>query len=92
MCITVRRSFQARAKKPEIFKSSAAHFPNPTNAVGGSFILSLQRKAGAAPVKNPTNAVGGLFILSVRDKARLLNFHRRRWKVSSIGQRSQAEY
>jgi len=36
---------------------------NPTNAVGGSFILSLQGKLGG-PL-NPTNAVGGSFILSL---------------------------
>src|SRR5216117_2700536 len=40
--------------------------PNPTNAVGGLFILSLQKQlAGSAP-PNPTNAVGGLFILSLQ--------------------------
>ena len=33
--------------------------PNPTNAVGGLFILSLQKGAGRSPVSNPTNAVGG---------------------------------
>jgi hypothetical protein len=33
---------------------------NPTNAVGGFFISSLQRAAQWLP--NPTNAVGGLFI------------------------------
>ena len=34
---------------------------NPTNAVGGSFIPSLQ-SAAHTPVLNPTNAVGGSFI------------------------------
>ena len=33
--------------------------PNPTNAVGGSFISSLQ-SAGRNAVSNPTNAVGGI--------------------------------
>src|SRR2546425_11524811 len=41
---------------------------NPTNAVGGSFILSLQRRA-PGPVPNPTNAVGGSFILSLQRRA-----------------------
>ena len=40
---------------------------NPTNAVGGSFILSLQRAAARARrLPNPTNAVGGSFIASLR--------------------------
>ncbi len=39
-------------------------FPNPTNAVGGSFILSLHSHGNAA-FPNPTNAVGGSFILSL---------------------------
>ena len=33
---------------------------NPTNAVGGAFILSLHGGARRSP--NPTNAVGGSFI------------------------------
>src|SRR5262245_10640731 len=37
---------------------------NPTNAVGGLFILSLRSGAAGAHSANPTNAVGGLFILS----------------------------
>ena len=50
---------------------STTHEPfgcNPTNAVGGSFILSLQagragRPHGHCPgLPNPTNAVGGSFI------------------------------
>src|SRR2546427_219036 len=44
------------------------HVPaqNPTNEVGGSFILSLQKGAGRSPVSNPTNAVGGSFILCLQ--------------------------
>src|SRR5207249_4946666 len=39
--------------------------PNPTNAVGGLFILSRQKeRPNTSP--NPTNAVGGLFILSLQ--------------------------
>jgi hypothetical protein len=34
---------------------------NPTNAVGGSFILGLQARRQRA-FENPTNAVGGSFI------------------------------
>ena len=39
--------------------------PNPTNAVGGSFIHGL-RVAGYTAVPNPTNAVGGSFIHGLR--------------------------
>src|SRR5256885_1734043 len=36
---------------------------NPTNAVGGSFILRLVGSGRPSRVPNPTNAVGGSFIL-----------------------------
>ena len=36
---------------------------NPTNAVGGAFILSLHEHGALLP--NPTNAVGGSFISSL---------------------------
>ena len=36
---------------------------NPTNAVGGAFILRLRRILAAVP--NPTNAVGGSFIFNL---------------------------
>src|SRR5215813_11277640 len=40
---------------------------NPTTAVGGLFILSLQRVGPRAGCfLNPTNAVGGSFILSLQ--------------------------
>ena len=39
---------------------------NSTNAVGGLFILSLQRSDSAPGFPNPTNAVGGSFILSLQ--------------------------
>jgi hypothetical protein len=43
-----------------------AGVPNPTNAVGGSFIyLAYRRTLGDGP-ENPTNAVGGSFILSLQ--------------------------
>src|SRR5205809_377734 len=45
--------------------SSSARLLNPTNEVGGSFILSLQ-KDWPHPSPNPTNAVGGSFILSLQ--------------------------
>src|SRR2546422_5677354 len=41
-----------------------APLPNPTNAVGGSFILSLQWTGGRA-VPNRTDVVRGLVILSI---------------------------
>ena len=43
--------------------------PNPTNAVGGSFIFSLQRTPAHVRVPNPTNAVGGSFIFSLQRAA-----------------------
>src|SRR4030095_8076652 len=48
-------------------------FPNPTNAVGGLFILST-REPGlqghtSRQFPNPTNAVGGLFILGLHSPA-----------------------
>jgi hypothetical protein len=39
-------------------------FNNPTNAVGGLFIFSLQTERSSV-LLNPTNAVGGSFILSL---------------------------
>ena len=44
---------------------------NPTNAVGGSFILNLHGEPWYVLFPNPTNAVGGLFILNLQaDDAR----------------------
>src|SRR2546427_7552803 len=56
--------------------------PNPTNKVGGSFILSLQKNCPML-VPNPTNEVGGLFILSLqRDWARTPpESHQRSWWI-----------
>src|SRR2546427_7552804 len=56
--------------------------PNPTNKVGGSFILSLQKNCPML-VPNPTNEVGGLFILSLqRDWARTPpKSHQRSWWI-----------
>ena len=57
--------------------------PNPTNAVGGSFILSLQDGARARPVPNPTNAVGGSFILGLhrREPHAGSKSHQRSWWI-----------
>ena len=53
------------------FMIYCAKSPNPTNAVGGSFILNLQRDVdGSTAFPNPTNAVGGLFILNLQRVAR----------------------
>src|SRR2546426_9763447 len=51
-------------------RTGTRSFPNPTNAVGGSFILSLDGRERAAP-PNPTNAVGGSFILSLDGRERV---------------------
>jgi hypothetical protein len=50
-------------------------FRNPTNGVGGSFILNLY-KTQAYELRNPTNAVGGLFILN-------LQLARCRWRMNN---------
>jgi len=50
---------------PAYNEAAARLFWNPTNAVGGSFILGLHR-AAARLFWNPANAVGGLFILSLQ--------------------------
>src|SRR6266851_3218473 len=43
--------------------------PNPTNAVGGSFILSLQR-TGTCASRIPPTPVGGSFILWLQRNGR----------------------
>ena len=43
-------------------------FVNPTNAVGGFFILNLQDDREADRSQNPTNAVGGSFIPNLQGR------------------------
>ena len=52
-----RRLAAEKADDTQVFRC------NPTNAVGGSFVLGLH--GSWASFLNPTNAVGGLFILSL---------------------------
>jgi len=61
-----------------------AHSPNPTNAVGGLFILSLQNSSCSRDVfPNPTNAVGGLFTLGLQNSSRrpFPESHQRSWWI-----------
>src|SRR5207247_1831170 len=53
---------------PEQERASRNRVRNPTNAVGGLFIASLQ-SCTRWPLPNPTNAVDGLFILSLTTTA-----------------------